>query len=198
MGLLDTRYCGICGNDISPSGISGVFGSRELEDGWMCGECAARLSPFTPVRQGMALAEIKGHLAYREANRIEVVKFKVTRAFGSRTRVLLDDDEQKFIVTRSDNWRRENPDVIPFSRVIGCQSEARGKRGTHKERGFYLTIYINSPFFSEIEIKLNDGSIGEHTPVEFHEYERQASEIRQALTQAKQEVSDGSDASVTP
>jgi rubrerythrin len=200
MGLFDKKYCDICGDKI------GLLGNRKLEDGNLCKECAAKLSPFTTDRRRTTVDEIKAHLDYREANKDEVAKFNVTRTFGDRTKVMLDEDNQKFIVTSASRWQSENPDVIAFSQVTGCQSEIRESRTEIKRKDaqgkevsfnpprydidydFYLTIHINSPFFNEIEFKLNNNRIEERTSVEFREYERQANEIRQALTKVRQDV----------
>ncbi|HCC35865.1 MAG TPA: hypothetical protein DEQ02_09670, partial [Ruminococcaceae bacterium] len=178
----------------------------KLEDGNMCKNCAAKLSPFTTDRRRTTLNEIRDHLAYREANKSEVAAFNVTRTFGDRTKVLLDEDKQKFIVTSSGRWQSENPDVMAFSQVTGCQSEIRESRTEIKRRDaqgnevsfnpprydidydFYLTIHVNSPFFNEIEFKLNNSRIEERGSVEFREFERQANEIRRALTQVRQEA----------
>ncbi|MDR1703165.1 MAG: DUF4428 domain-containing protein [Clostridiales bacterium] len=210
MGLFDKKYCDICGEKI------GLLGNRKLEDGNMCKDCAAKLSPFTTDRRRTTLAEIKDHLVYREANKAEVAAFNVTRTFGDRTKVLLDEDSQKFIVTSSNRWQNENPDVIAFSQVTGCQSEIRESRTELKRKDaqgnnvsfnpprydvdydFYLTIHINSPFFNEIEFKLNNNRIEERASVEFKEFERQAAEIKQALTRVRQDARDSIAAAAAP
>jgi hypothetical protein len=202
MGLFDKKYCDICGDKI------GLLGNRKLEDGNMCKDCAAKLSPFTTDRRRTTVAEIKDHLAYREVNKEEVERFNVTRTFGDRTKVLLDEDSAKFIVTSSGRWKAENPDVMKFSQVTGCQTEIRENRTELKrsdaqgnsvsynpprydvDYDFYLTIHVNSPFFSEIEFKLNGSRIEERASVEFREFERQAGEIREALTKARQDARD--------
>ncbi|MDR1665373.1 MAG: DUF4428 domain-containing protein [Clostridiales bacterium] len=198
MGLFDKKYCDICGEKI------GLLGNRKLEDGNMCKDCAAKLSPFTTDRRRTSLAEIKEHLAYREANKGEVAKFNVTRTLGDRTKVLLDEDNGKFIVTSANRWQNENPDVISFSQVTGCQTEIRESRSEIRRKDgqgnevsydpprydtdydFYITIHINSPFFNEIEFKMNFSRIEDRNSVEFREFDRQANEIKQALTQVRQ------------
>ena len=44
MGLFDKKYCDICGEKI------GLLGNRKLEDGNLCKNCAAKLSPFFSER----------------------------------------------------------------------------------------------------------------------------------------------------
>jgi hypothetical protein len=63
MGIFDKKFCDLCGEKI------GLLGNRKLEDGNMCGNCAKKLSPFTTDRRRTSVADIKQHLAYREANK---------------------------------------------------------------------------------------------------------------------------------
>ncbi|MCL2816660.1 MAG: DUF4428 domain-containing protein, partial [Oscillospiraceae bacterium] len=162
MGFFDKKNCDICGEKI------GLLGNRKLEDGNMCKNCAALLSPFMTDRRRTALAEIKEHLAYREANKTEVAAFNITRTLGDNTKVLLDEDAKKFIVTPSNRWQGENPDVMAFSQVTGCQTEIKeikteiktkdkdGKQISYTpprydtDYDFIVKIYVNSKWFSEI------------------------------------------------
>ena len=77
MGLFDKIFvkkeCDICGGEI------GLLGNRKLEDGNMCKECAAKLSPFFSERRESTVAEIKEQLAYREANKEVVAAFNPTK-----------------------------------------------------------------------------------------------------------------------
>ncbi|MDL2235952.1 DUF4428 domain-containing protein [Christensenellaceae bacterium OttesenSCG-928-L17] len=200
MGLFDKKYCDVCGEKI------GLLGNRKLEDGNLCKHCAGLLSPFTTDRRRTSLAEIKEHLAYRENNKQEVAAFRVTRTLGGRTKVLLNEDSGKFIVTSSNRWQGENPDVILFSQVTGCQTEIKESREEIKridsegksvsynpprydiDYDFHLTIHVNSPYFSEISFKINDNRIDQRGSVEYREAQRQADEIRQALTQAREQA----------
>ncbi|MDL2218259.1 DUF4428 domain-containing protein, partial [Christensenellaceae bacterium OttesenSCG-928-M15] len=200
MGLFDKKYCDICGDKI------GLLGNRKLDDGNMCKNCAGLLSPFTTDRRKTTLSEIKEHLAYREANQADVAKFNATRTLGGKTKVLLDEDAGKFIVTSSGRWQSENPDVMAFSQVTGCQTEIKESRSEIKYKDkdgnsvsynpprydidydFHITIHVNSPFFSDISFKVNERTIEQRGSVEYREAQRQADEIRQALTQVRQEV----------
>lgn len=62
MGLFDKKYCDICGEKI------GLLGNRKLEDGNLCKNCAAKLSPFFSERRRSTVEDIKRQLAYREEN----------------------------------------------------------------------------------------------------------------------------------
>lgn len=202
MGLFDKKYCDICGEKI------GLLGNRKLDDGNMCKSCAELLSPFATDRRKTSVSEIKEHLAYREENKNEVASFNVTRSIGNKTKVLLDEDAGKFIVTSVDRWKNENPDVIKFSQVTGCNTEIRESRKEIKGRDkdgnefslsppqydvdydFYTTIGVNSPWFSQIGLKINSNRVDQRGSVEYREMDRQAQEIREALTQVRQEVRD--------
>ena len=209
MGLFDKKYCDICGEKI------GLLGNRKLEDGNMCKNCAALLSPFLTDRRRTTLAEIKEHLAYREGNKAQVAAFNVTRALGNRTKVLLDEDAGKFIVTSSDRWQNDNPDVMAYAQVTGCTPDIEetkteimtkdkdGKEISYTppryvyEYDFYIVIHVNSPWFNEIRFQLNRSSV-ERGSVEYRECERLADEIKSALTQARQEARESVAAASAP
>ena len=62
MGLFDAfkkKECSICGGEI------GLLGNRKLEDGNMCKNCAAKLSPWFSERRSSTVEEIKAQLDYR-------------------------------------------------------------------------------------------------------------------------------------
>lgn len=176
MGLFDKKYCSICGNQIK------LLGNRKLEDGNCCKECASKLSPFFNERRHSTVDSIKEQLEYREANKGEVAAFKVTRTIGDGTKILADEDQQKFVITSAvKNWRDENPDVIPFTAVTGCETrvdESRYEQTTTDKDGksvsyrpprynynydFLVKVYVNHPFFDEIEFKLNRFSVSEES-----------------------------------
>lgn len=210
MGLFDKKYCDICGEKI------GLMGNRKLDDGNMCKECASLLSPFATGRRKTSLSDIKEHLAYREDNKNSVGVFNATCSLGAKTKVLLDEDAGKFIVSSSSQWRNENPDVINFSQVTGCQTEIRefktelkGKDSEGKEISFspprysvdydfFITIHVNSPWFNEIAFKMNDRRVDLYGSVEYREMDRQANEIKAALTQVRQEVRENVAAASAP
>ena len=60
MGFFDKKYCDVCGEKI------GLLGNRKLENGNLCKDCAAKLSPFFSERKSSTVEEIKEQLAYRE------------------------------------------------------------------------------------------------------------------------------------
>ena len=174
MGLFDVfkkKECNICGGEI------GLLGNRKLEDGNMCKTCAAKLSPWFNDRRESTVAEINEQLAYREANKASVAAFRTTRTLGEYTKVLLDEDAGKFVVTDARDLMDENPDVLSLSDITGCildidESESEimreGKDG-HRESynpprydyyyDFYITIQVRHPYFDEMRFKVNRSQV---------------------------------------
>ena len=169
--LFEKKVCSVCGGEI------GMLGNRKLEDGNLCKACASKLSPFFTDRRSSTVAEIEAQLAYREANKEAVAAFHTTLSLGADTKVLLDEDAGKFIVTRERKLMEENPDVLDYSMVTNVKLEIEEDKDeettTDKEGNavsykpprfnysydFYLTIRVNHPYFDEIRFQLNDSSI---------------------------------------
>lgn len=218
MGLFDKLFekknCAFCGAEI------GLMGNRKLEDGNMCKECAAKLSPWFTERKQSTVAEIEEQLAYREANREAAARFRVTRTIGSDSKkILIDEDARKFVVTSARNLEEANPDVIDFSQVTGCDLDVQDRRNEEKkhdkEKGFvsynppryrqyydfFITIYVNHPYFDEMKFKINSYSL-ETTPTsgaplfripdpetvsEYRQYVEMANEIIEVLTAVREQ-----------
>lgn len=196
--MFEKKTCSICGGEI------GLLGNRKLEDGNLCKECAKKLSPFFNDRRRSTVEQIREQLDWREANKERVASFNVTRTLGCDTKVLLDEDAGRFLVTPVSRWRDTNPDVLDFSQVTGCDTETRETRTElhwkdkeGEEHSYnpprhdvdydvYLTIHVNVPYYDSISFKVNDYRIEERDSVEFREVERQAREIREALTQLRE------------
>ena len=216
MGLFDKKICSICGGKI------GLLGNRKLEDGNLCKDCARKLSPWFSDRRGSTVEEIKAQLDYREANREKVAAFRATHTLGVDTRVLLDEDAGKFMVTSARNLADANPDVLDFSDVTCCNLDIDESRTELKRDGpdgkevsynppryeysydFYVKIFVNHPYFSEISFKLNPSSIdveptasvrpgvsaraNPEANVEYRNYKKIGEEIRTALTRVREKV----------
>ena len=93
MGLFDKKFCDFCGKKI------GLLGNKKLEDGNMCRECASRLSPWFSERRHSTKADIQAQLDYREENREAVAAFHATRTIGEYYKLLVDEEQKKFMVT---------------------------------------------------------------------------------------------------
>ena len=96
--MFEKKICGICGGEI------GLLGNRKLEDGNMCKNCAAKLSPFFSDRRSSTLEQIREQLAYREENRDAVAAFHTTRTLGRGTKVLLDEMPENSWSPRHATW----------------------------------------------------------------------------------------------
>jgi len=171
MGLFDKKYCDFCGNKI------GLLGNKKLEDGNMCKQCAAKLSPWFNERRHSSRAEIGEQLAYREENKAAVAAFHTTRSLGKYTMLLLDEDARKFTVTNASNLAAANPDILDYSQVTGCdldiqesrhelkQTDREGKQVSYNppryeySYNFHVKIHVNHPYFDEIGYSLSNGYI---------------------------------------
>ena len=180
MGLFDKKFCDICGKKI------GLLGNKKLEDGNMCGECAKKLSPFFSERRHSTKAEIQEQLEYREANREQVANFNTTRSIGNYWKILVDENQKKFMVTNAYDLEKANPDVLDYSQVTGCDldiKETRIERKTKDSEGHYISyspprydysydfkvrITVDHPYFDEIEYSLSNGpvNVGDRRPSE--------------------------------
>ena len=171
MGLFDKKFCSVCGDKI------GFLGNRKLEDGNLCKECANKLSYWFDERRHSTVEEIKAQLAYREENQRKVDAFNITRTFGRGTLLVLDEDKQQFAVVRTKKMRDENPDILDYSQVTGCDldiDEDRDEemretpdgtrvsynppRYTYKYN-FRMIIRVNHPYFDDMHFNLNNSTV---------------------------------------
>lgn len=200
MGLFDKKFCDVCGEKI------GLLGNRKLEDGNLCKNCAKKLSPWFSERRHSTLAEIKDQLAYREANKAAVAAFHTTRTLGSGTRVLLDEDARKFMVTGARDLAEANPDVIDFADVTGCNLDIDETRTEVKKEGpdgkevsfvppryhyeydFHIEIFVNNPYFDKIRFRLNSSSVEGAASREYSQCKQLGEEIKAALTKVREAV----------
>ena len=198
MGLFDKKFCDICGEKIS------LLGNRKLEDGNMCKDCAHKISPFLSGRRHTTLADMKEHLAYREANKAKLQAFRPTQTFGESKKVYIDTAAGSFVVSSYSpgNWTSENPDVIPLSEVTGCtldidedrdeiyMKDAQGNNVSYNPKrykytyDFKIQITVRNRWFDEIEFSLNTHDVEGMGTAEYHRYEMMGNQIRSALTGA--------------
>ncbi len=197
MGLFSKKVCDICGGDI------GLLGNRKLEDGNLCKDCARKLSPFMTDRRQSTVAEIRQHLAYRAGNMAVLASVHPTNVLGGATKVYIDEAAGKFFVTRSRNWRDENPDVIDFSQVIDVRTEVtehrteeyhndpQGRRVSFNppryrySYEFDTTILVDSPYFNEIRFELTEQRPERQHDQVYNYYEQLADTLHAALMPAQ-------------
>ena len=196
--LFEKKNCAICGKEL------GIFGKTKISEGYLCKDCSGKLSPYFHGHRSATVEDIRDQLSYREANRADVAAFHVTRALGNGTKVYLDEQAGKFFVTRSRNWRDENPDVIDLSQVIDVRTEVTEHRSEeyHNDREgrrvsfnppryrfeyeFDTTILVDSPYFNEIRFELTEQRPERQHDQAYQYYEQQADALRAALMPATQ------------
>ena len=210
MGLFDKKFCSVCGGKI------GLLGNRKLEDGNLCKDCAGKLSPWFSERRHSTVESIKEQLAYRDANRAEVSAFHTTRTMGERTKVLLDEDARKFMVTSAGNLQDANPDVLKFEDVTGCDLDiderkveqkmknAEGKEVSYTpprykyEYNMSVVIYVNNPYFDDMRFQINSSTLHGKTDPDYRRCEAIGLEIRKTMNQIREGIREGIEAAAAP
>ena len=171
MGLFDKKFCDICGNKI------GLLGNRKLDDGNLCKDCAAKLSPWFSERRHSTVAQISEQLAYREANQAKVNAFNATRTIGRNHKLLIDDNKKQFLVSSGSNPLASNPDVLDFSQAMGCELSVEESKHEKKQTvngnqvsynppkyeysyTFRAVIRVSgNPYFDDMSFMISDGSV---------------------------------------
>ena len=171
MGLFDKKYCDFCGEKI------GLLGNKKLEDGNMCKNCAAKLSPWFSERRHSTREEIQAQLDYREENKAAVAAFHPTRRLGKYTKLLMDEEAKKFAVTSATDLTKANPDILDYSQARDCrldidesrhelkQKDAEGKYVSYDppqyeySYDFHVEIDVEHPYIDTIRYSLSNGYI---------------------------------------
>lgn len=178
MGLFDKKYCDVCGAKI------GLLGNRKLDDGNLCKDCAAKLSPWFTDRRRSTVNDIKEQLQYREDNKADVASFRVTHTFGRGSqKVFVDANKRVFCVCYDNSLKTGNPDIIACSSITNCvtkdeehKTELRTKNAEGRMVSYnppryeytydwYATISVDHPYIDDIKIKLNDNTEKRGTPM---------------------------------
>ena len=193
MGLFDKKICDICGEKI------GLLGNRKLDDGNLCKDCAKKLSPWFEERRHSTVEDIKRQLEYREKNKKAVMDFCVTRQINTRNyTVFIDDHKGNFTVARKLDVN-ENPDIVPLSAIVQCRVEVEqqqleetytkdGKTVSYQppvynyEYDYTMRIKVNTPWFDDMDFRLNTFSISSEKRNELMEVEQTGYQIVSALT----------------
>ncbi len=196
MGLFDKKNCDICGEKI------GLLGNRKLADGNMCKDCAKKLSPFCDDRRSSTLAEIKAHLQYREDNKAVLRAFSpMITIDGDSRNIYVDTAKGNFVISsnKPGNWTEENPDVIPISAITSLTldidedkdevyyKDAQGNNQSYNPRryeyyyNFTLKFMVNSPYFDDINVRLNNFRVANMGSPEYNRYQQLAQQAMQAL-----------------
>ena len=196
MGLFDKKFCDICGEKI------GMLGNRKLSDGNMCKDCAKLLSPFCDDRRSSSLADIKAQLQYREENKAVLRAFSpMITIDGDYRNIYVDTAKGNFVVSsnKPGNWDSENPDVIPISAITSLTldikedkdelyyKDAQGNNQSYVppryeyEYDFTLKFLVNTPWFDDFDVKLNNFSVKNMGSPEYNRYQQLAQQAMSAL-----------------
>ena len=195
MGFFDKMFekkeCAICGTEL------GLLGKTKINEGYLCKECAGKLSPYFHGYRSSTADDIREQLAYREANAERLASFNPTRTLSvGRTNIMLDEDAGLLIITSQSRWCDANPDIIEFSQVLGCDMDIDEHRTEiYRETKDGERESYNPPRYDldyDFNLTIQRGSI------EYREAKRQATEVRDALVQLRQETRDSVVAAKAP
>ena len=193
MGLFDKKYCDICGKEIK------LLGNRKLDDGNMCKDCAAKLSPWFSGRRHTSVAAIKEQLEYRKANEAKLASFNPTKTIGGRYKFYIDEAKRLFAVSASSNWRNNNPDLISFDDVRDLKitidedkdeifsKDAEGKKVSFNppqyeyEYTFHVEVDFNNKFFDDMNFELTDKKPDDPNSEMYASYVRMADDIMKTI-----------------
>jgi len=206
MGLFDKKYCDICGEKI------GFLGNRKLEDGNLCKTCARKLSPFFTERRRSTVEQIRDQLAYRSENAEMLKNFQPWVSYGTDEKIYFNRECTQMIVTSADDWASANPDIIALDRVISVETHIEDNKeeifrkdrdGNEKSYNppryqyayeFHITFRIDSPWFDEITVDLNNGQRPESTEdAGYLEWQMRMQEIVSVIRQKKFPSAAGTD-----
>ena len=193
MGLFDRKYCDICGEKIP------FLGNRKLEDANLCKKCASQLSPWFRERRHTSLEKIREQLAWREENRQRVAEFCTTRSYGNGTRLLIDDDAERFLIASGNNLSEANPDVLDFADLTGCTLSVEESKQEMMKEGpdgkkvsydpphykffydFFITVQVRNPYFDSMRFRLNPSRVEGGRSPQYQQYKQQAEGIIEAV-----------------
>ena len=192
--MFDKKECSICGGEI------GLLGNRKLEDGNCCKECVKKLSPWFEERRHSTVEDIQKQIAYREANKAKVAAFQVTREFAADSyHVYIDDNKGQFAISPSFS-QEVNPDIVDLSQITSCRLHIDQHRKEEQYRNqegqmvdynpprytysysYSMKIGVNSPWFDDMDFKLNTFEVQEHDRMKIVNYENLGNQIVAALT----------------
>ena len=155
----------------------------DLEGTWRMSAGEVEGDEFSPEEMHMAsLLNIERWWSddeggYREENREKAAQFRTTRSFGEDWKVLLDEDDRWFTVTRARDLAEANPDILDFDAITGCRmdidesrteltrEDADGKDVSYVppryeySYDFFLVISVRHPYFDEMRFSLNSSSV---------------------------------------
>lgn len=198
MGLFEKKYCDFCGEKI------GLLGNNKLQDANMCDECFKRASRWIN-KDKYDKERMEKHLAYRKKNKKKVQDFNSSQVYGIKDKVHIDEAAGLFLVTKAQNFKKYNPDVLELAQIKGCnikvdeskteimRTNRDGERvSCNPPRYEYrstikVVLDVDFRWFKKMRIAVTDGNVDADSPEYRHAYET-AQEIKNALMNAKSQV----------
>ena len=166
----------------------------------LCKDCAKKLSPWFEERRHSTVEDIKRQLEYREKNKKAVMDFCITRQINTRNyNVFIDDNKGNFTVARKLDVN-ENPDIVPLSAVVQCRVDVERQQNEETyttkdgetvsyqppvykyEFDYTMRIKVKTPWFDDMDFRLNTFSISSDNRGELMEVEQTGHQIIAALT----------------
>ncbi len=172
--LFEKKECAFCGGEI------GLLGNRKLEDGNMCKDCAKKLSPWFDERRHSTVEQIRIQLEARERNRVLLKDFRHDLVLGEYYKVYImriAGVPQFFAVSRADDYKEENADLLLFSMVTSCAPDIRESRTELKRNNgngeqvsynpprykyryeFYIKLELKGHYIDDMRFKLNRSAV---------------------------------------
>ena len=173
--LFQKKNCDICGGEI------GLLGSRKLEDGNCCKNCAENLSRWFDDRRHSTVAQIAEQLTYREENAAALAELQPTKVVGENNLVYFDEKTRRFFVARREDYFSENPDILSYDQVLSCElkidedrteitREITDRDGNTKtvsynpkrylfRYDFDMIIRVRHPYFDDMRFRLNNYTV---------------------------------------
>ena len=155
----ETGNCILCGSEAAS------FGSRLIAEGWLCGGCMEKLSPWFRLRQDITAEELRAHLAYRENNKALLPGFCPTVRLWKDPTLYLDDAHRQFAVSDAltKDFPEENPDILEYGQILQCDVRIEEHRTELKQFSkrynyrfnIWVRILVEHPFFHEMRFCLN-------------------------------------------
>ena len=138
MGFFDKKYCDVCGEKI------GLLGNRKLEDGNLCKDCAAKLSPFFSERKSSTVEEIKQQLFHDVEERL--AQFRSTPEYleylSQRIQEALDfAGEDAFVVYLDPADQNRIPELAArfgFAPVVSREAFMGGMRAVIRSKNILI------------------------------------------------------------
>lgn len=196
MGLFDKKNCDICGEKLD---------FQETANWTM--EICVRTVPASFLlglkKDATAPQKIsKDSWNTEKKNKNAVRSFSITREFSAdRYHVFIDDNKGLFAVAFNMS-EQDNPDIVPLSAITSCRLDIDEQRVEEEYKDqdgesrsyvpprynysydYKIKLGVNTPWFDDMDFKLNTFSVKDHERAKMMNYEQLANQIITALTGA--------------